>query len=100
MSIEFDEHGKYFTDIVTKVGIAAVIQTLTHRIEGVVHVRPDERIKDELDREKPFMAITNARVYDLRGELIYDCKFMTVNRSQVVWVIPHDEHEDTDGGEG
>jgi hypothetical protein len=100
MTIEFDEHGKYFTDIVTKIGIAAVIQTLTHRIEGVIHVRPDKRIKDELDHDEPFMAVTNARVYDLRGELLYDCKFMTVNRAQVIWVIPHDAYEDSDGGEG
>ncbi len=100
MSIEFDEHGKYFTDIVSKIGITAVIQTTTHRIEGVVHVRPDRRIKDELDNTEPFMAVTSARVYDLHGELIYDCKFMTVSRSQIVWVIPHDEHEDKDGGEG
>jgi hypothetical protein len=65
-----------------------------------VHVRPDTRIKDELDHTEPFMAVTNARVYDMRGELLYDCKFMTVSRAQIVWVIPHDERDSADGGEG
>lgn len=90
MSLEFNEKGKYFTDIISKVSVPSVIQTVTHRIEGAIHVRLDGRVKDELDRAEPFLAVTNARVFALDGTVIYETDFMTVARSQIVWVIPSD----------
>lgn len=91
MSLEFNEKGKYFTDIISKVAVPAIIQTLTHRIEGSVHVRLDGRVKDELDRAEPFLAVTNARVMGADGSVLYSAEFMTVARSQIVWVIPSDD---------
>ena len=90
MSLEFNEKGKYFTDIISKVTVPAVIQTVMHRIEGSVHIRLDERVKDELDRNELFLAVTNARVFGLDGVVLYETDFMTVSRSQIVWVIPSD----------
>ena len=52
MSIEYDEKGKIFTDVVSKTAIHATIQTTTHLLQGYIHVRRDQRIKDELDRDK------------------------------------------------
>lgn len=97
MSLEFNEKGKYFTDIISKVAVPAIIQTVTHRIEGSVHVRLDGRVKDELDRDELFLAVTNAKVINPDGSLAYESDFMTVSRSQIVWVIPGDEN--TRGGE-
>ena len=38
MSIEYyDEKGKVFTDIVSKVAVQATIQTTTHRMRGLLH---------------------------------------------------------------
>ena len=91
MSLEFNEKGKYFTDIISKVTVPAVIQTTIHRIEGSVHIRMDERVKDELDRNEPFLAVTNAKVFGLDGAVLYETDFMTVSRLQIVWVIPSDE---------
>ncbi len=91
MSLEFNEKGKYFTDIISKTAIPAVIQTVLHRIEGSIHVRMDERVKNELDRNEPFLAVTNAKVFHLDGTLLCETDFMTVSRSQIVWVIPNDE---------
>jgi hypothetical protein len=68
-----------------------VIQTVLHRIEGSVHVRLDGRVKDELDRDEPFLAVTNAKVFGLDGALIYQADFMSVSRAQIVWVIPSDD---------
>jgi hypothetical protein len=98
MSLEFNEKGKYFTDIISKVTIPAVIQTVMHRIEGSVHIRLDERVKDELDRNELFLAVTNAKVFGLDGAVLYETDFMTVSRSQIVWVIPS-EAAASDGGE-
>jgi hypothetical protein len=96
MSLEFNEKGKYFTDIISKTTVPAIIQTSLHRIEGSLHVRMDERVKDELDRNELFLAVTNARVFDSSGVALYETDFMTISRSHIVWVIPN---EDTAGGE-
>jgi hypothetical protein len=91
MSLEFNEKGKYFTDIISKVAVPSVIQTVIQRIEGSVHVRLGGRVKDELDSSEPFLAVTNAKVFGLDGAVLYETDFMTVSRSQIVWVIPSDD---------
>ena len=62
MTFEYDEKGKIFTDIVSKVAIPATIQTTTHLIRGHLHVRRDKRIKDELDLSENFIALTEVSV--------------------------------------
>ena len=91
MSLEFNEKGKYFTDIISKVAVPAIIQTTTHRIEGSVHVRLDGRVKDELDRTEPFLAVTNAKIFNVDGSVLYEKDFMTISRLQIIWVIPSDD---------
>jgi hypothetical protein len=91
MSLEFNEKGKYFTDIISKVAVSAIIQTVIHRIEGFVHIRLDGRVKDELDRDEPFLAVTNAKVIGSDGAVLYKADFMTVSRAQIVWVIPTED---------
>ena len=93
MSIEYDEKGKYFTDIVSKAAVPAIIQTVIHRIEGYIHVRMDERIKNELDRSEPFLAVTDAKIFAADGSLISGAPFMSISRSQIVWVVPNDRHD-------
>ena len=92
MSLEFNEKGKYFTDIISKVAIPAIIQTVTHRIEGSVHVRLDGRVKDELDLSEPFLAVTNAKVFAADGSVLQQTEFMIISRIQIVWVIPSDDN--------
>ncbi len=91
MTVEFNDRGKYFTDIISKVAVSAVIQTITHRIEGAIHVRLDGRVKDELDRPELFLAVTDAKVFAADGSVLYKADFLTVSRSQIVWVIPSDD---------
>jgi hypothetical protein len=45
-----DEKGKIFTEVVTKLPVVVMIQTVIHRLHGNIHIRPDERLKAELDR--------------------------------------------------
>ena len=93
MTLEFNERGKYFTDIISKMAVTAIIQTTTHRIEGAIHVRMNERVKDELDRTETFLAVTNAKVFGADGSIIHQSEFMSVARSQIIWIIPVDETE-------
>jgi hypothetical protein len=92
---DFDEKGKLFTNIVQKTPIPATIQTLTHRIHGEVYMKPDERLKDELNRSDQFLAVTNASILNEQGETAFSCKFLTINKNQIVWLIP-----DRDMGSG
>jgi hypothetical protein len=88
-----DHKGKYFTDIVTKESLNATIQTLTVRITGKIHVRVQQRLKDELNRDDQFIAVTDAVVTNTRGEVVYRSDFLTVNRDQIVWLSPNTESE-------
>jgi hypothetical protein len=91
MTMDFNDKGKYFTDIISKVAVPAKIQTTTHFIEGHIYVRLEGRVKDELDRPELFVAVTDAKVFSLDGALLYEAHFMTVARAQIVWLIPSDD---------
>jgi hypothetical protein len=88
MTFEYDEKGKIFTDIVTKVAIPATVQTTTHLIHGQLHVRRDQRIKDELDLNESFLALTDVSVLGPDGQPLFQAPFLAVRRSQIVWVLP------------
>ena len=94
MTDEYDEKGKIFTDIVSKIAIPTIVQTTKQLIKGDVHVHRDERLKDELDRDKMFLAITDASVIGADGQTIYQARFLAVNQAQIVWVMPANESED------
>ena len=89
-----DEKGKIFTDVVAKTTVPALVQTTTHLIRGNIHIRPGERIKDELDRDLLFLAVTEASVFDADGRTIHQTNFLAVRRNQIVWVMPDEAKEE------
>jgi hypothetical protein len=91
MYSSFDEKGKIFTNIIPKTPVPSTIQLTTHRIHGQVYMKPDERLKDELNRSDQFLAVTDAIVFDANGKEVYKCKFLTLNRDQIVWLIPDND---------
>ena len=88
MTFEYDEKGKIFTDIVSKVSISATVQTTTHMIHGYLHVRRDQRIKDELDLDENFLAMTDVTVMGPEGQTLFQAPFLAVRRSHIIWVLP------------
>ena len=88
MSTEYDEKGKFFTEVVSKIAIYATVQTTTHRIRGRIHIRRDQRVKDELDREESFLALTEVSVLGSDGNILFEAPFLAVQRDHIVWVIP------------
>jgi len=88
MTIEYDDKGKIFTDIVTKIAIYATVQTTMHLMRGRVHIRRDQRIKDELDGNEKFLALTDVTVLNANGDVLFQAPFMAVHRTHIVWVIP------------
>lgn len=88
MPTEYDEKGKIFTDVVSKIAVNATIQTITHMLRGRIHIRRDQRVKDELDREEGFLALTEVTVLAADGSVLLESPFLAVSRSHIVWVIP------------
>jgi len=93
MTIEYDEKGKFFTEVVSKLPTPAMIQTTTHLLRGRVHVRRDQRIKDELDINENFLALTDVSVLGPEGQTLFQAPFLAVRRSHIVWVIPEQEEK-------
>lgn len=90
----FEEKGKIFTEVVSKVVVEVTLQTTTHRIRGKIHVRPGERLKDEIDRGELSLAVTEAAIFDLDGKSqLLNTKFMAIQKSHIVWVLPDSEIE-------
>lgn len=94
MSVEYDDKGKFFTNVISKHTVSVLIQTTRHLIRGKIHIRPEERIKDELDLPEPFLAVTEASLLDADGKELYHTDFLAVLRTQIIWVMPDD------GGKG
>jgi hypothetical protein len=91
MTIHFDEKGKFFTNIISKEAVSTVIQTLTHRVRGKVYVRPEERLKDEVNQSEQFLAVTDAVIYDSSNTEVLKVRFLAINRDHIVWLAPEDE---------
>ena len=100
MTIEFDDNGKFFTDIISKTPLPVMIQTVTHRIHGNIHIAQDRRLKDELDLPEKFIAVTDADIYSPDGQVLYHAGFLAVQRNEIVWVFPDSETRDALNGDG
>ena len=97
MSIEYDEKGKIFTDIVSKIAIHATVQTTTHIMRGRIHVRKDQRIKDELDGNESFLALTDVSVLGSDGQTLFQAPFLALRRTHIIWVCPEEKTGEESG---
>jgi len=88
MTTEYDEKGKFYTDVVTKMPTAAVIQTTTHLVRGLVHLRQGERLKNELERDEAFIAVTRATIHGADDQILFTASFLAIQRLQIVWIMP------------
>jgi Family of unknown function (DUF6812) len=92
----FENKGKIFTDVVRTQKACVVIQTtMNTTIHGILHIRLDNRLKDELNTDEPFIAITDAIILDSQGTEMYKADFLAVNRSQIVYLFPVNKREET-----
>lgn len=88
MSTHYDEKGKFFTDIISKKIIPVKIQTTTNYMEGNVHIRRGERLKDELNHSEPFLAVTDCVIYKDSETELFRLDFIAVNRANIIWISP------------
>ena len=99
MDTRMDDRGKFFTPRVTKESIAAAIRTTDHLIVGQMHVRPDKRLKDELNQAPDrFIAVTDARVHNANGsELFFESSFLLVDATHVIFITPLEAVKESEG---
>jgi hypothetical protein len=64
-------------------------------MRGRIHVHRDQRLKDELDLDESFLALTDVSVLASDGQVLFQAPFMAIKRAHIVWVIP----EQNDGEE-
>ena len=96
MTIEYDEKGKFYPDIVKKAPVPVVIQTATHLVRGLVHVREGERLKNELERNEMFLAVTQATIYEAGDKVLFTVPFIALQRAQIIWIMPVEEESQKD----
>ena len=90
MDMRIDEKGKYFTPRVVKDTLPALIRTADQVIVGHVYVRPEKRLKDDLNEDMSrFLPITDARVYNAADEtLLYHSAFLLVAYQHIIMISP------------
>ena len=88
---EHNGQNKNIARRVHKIAVPCLVALNGQTIQGQVHVRQDARIKDELDSAPHFLAITDARIYDAEGRLLYETDFVAVNKEHVLWVLPQQD---------
>jgi hypothetical protein len=72
-----------------KERIPVILLTTSYRLEGEMHVVPGGRLLDEINKERDFIPVTNATIYDISGETPLDTlDFIAVNKSLVIMVAP------------
>lgn len=102
MDYRVDEKGKVYTTRVTKQ--RARVRALVHGtyVSGTIHLMPGNRVKDELNGDERFIAITDAQVHDAATEqLLHEGGTILLNKDQVAWLIPGDSYDlDVDGNSG
>jgi hypothetical protein len=80
-----------FSDNIQKIATKVVIHTTDDVIIGDLHLRPRLRLIDELISGDPYLAVTNAIVYDKSGRVRFKTQFLTINREHIVLVIPWED---------
>jgi len=88
---EYDERGKIFTRVINKIPVNVIIQTTVQLIHGQIHIKQDERLSDLLNLEEIFIPVTNAIIYSLEGQILYEANFAAINRGQIIWILPATE---------
>jgi hypothetical protein len=90
-----DERGKYFTEKVSTQHIAVLVLTTKGEVRGKAHLPAGTRIKDLLNGQDQFVAVTDATMtgYDPGTSHI---RFIAINKIHIISVIPlEDDEKDT-----
>jgi hypothetical protein len=84
---------------VKKRPIPVALQTTKQLIRGTFHVRGVMRVIEELSFEDTFIAITDAEIFNYKGDRLFKTSFVAVNRKDVVWMTPEEDIVTNEGND-
>ncbi len=91
MDYRVDEKGKYYTNHINKRTISVIAQIENNIVRGIVHLTLDNRLKDELNTDESFIAITQAQVTERGNDrILYKSDVLIVNKQRIVWILPRE----------
>ena len=91
MNLRVDAKGKYFTPHVSKQSIAVIARVRDSIVHGTLHLAPDNRLKDELNSNESFLAVTDAQVWEVNGARpLYSIEVLMLNKAQIAWIFPRE----------
>ena len=72
-----------------KEKVPVILLTTNYRLEGEMRVVPGGRLLDEINKDRDFVPMTNATIYDISGETPLDTlDFIAINKTLVVMIAP------------
>ena len=86
---------------IQKRPVPVALQTTKQLIRGKFHIRGVMRVIEELSFEDTFIAITDAEIFNYKGDRLFKTSFVAVNRKDIVWMTPEEDivpKEVTDAG--
>lgn len=91
MDHRVDDKGKFFPMRVATLRLPITACIGEWIIEGTVHLKGNNRLKDELNDDESFIAITQVRVRDRRdAKPAYESEVLIVHKHQIVWIFPRE----------
>jgi hypothetical protein len=89
MVTHIDEKGKIYTNIIQKQAVWVTLQLANSRVHGLIYIRSNERIKETLDAQETFLALTQAEIFSADGTISQlKTNFLAVNKFQIIWILP------------
>lgn len=69
--------------------VPVIILTTSYRLEGEMHVVPGGRLLDEINRERDFIPLTNATLFDpASGQPVDTLEFIAINKQLILMIAP------------
>jgi hypothetical protein len=99
MMERLDNKGKFYTEVISKNLVKVSLRTGVDLLSGNLHITPGQRLKDELDQQDQFIALTDGDLISENGEVIRSFDFIAVKKEQIIWVI-EEESRDSDSTQG
>ncbi len=89
MDYRVDEKGKVYTQHVSKLPVPVIVRVEDALIHGTVHLTPGNRLKDELNGDEAFIAITQVKVSAGASQRpLFETEVLILNKQRITWIYP------------
>lgn len=96
--MRIDAKGKYYTKRVSTDELAVIVRTEQGTIHGFLHLHPNNRLSDEVERDGKFLSLTEVHVETVDGTT-FETEFLAVNKDAILWITPAQAVENPNNGD-